>query len=380
MQEERGGTLKVIHVINSLRWECGGPVRSVQGLVAALERCGVEAWILAMTTDAKPWMDGIPHYRMAHATDYAGYKKAIRDLIDEVHPDVVHLHNLWTPDLHAAAVVCRERGIPYVFSPRGTLETWAFNHKWLKKRIAWFLYQRHDLNCAAALHVTVEKEKESCARLGLRPPVLISPNAVNTPKTLPPRNLRADGFRRVLFMARVHMQKGILDFAEAWGRVRPRGWKFEIAGFDEDGSLTKVREIAQRGGYADDFIYAGPQKDEEKWTLYRRADLVVLPTYTENFGMTVVEALYAGVPVLTTKGAPWSELETRRCGWWVENKVEERGRGREWRELDAALREAIALSDEEREAMGRRGRALVDEKYTWDAVGQQMKSAYEGLR
>lgn len=362
--------MKTLHVIGCLDRACGGPVRSVQGLVSALETAGVETWLLSMRTDAKPWMDGVRHFRTACATGFAGYKKAMRDLIAEVRPDIVHLHAIWEMDIHAAAEVCRACGVPYISAPRGMLEPWALRQKALKKKIALALYQRRDLDHAVALHATAQQEKENFERLGLRAPVFISPNGVNVPNALPPRALHEDGCRRVLFMSRIHKKKGLVEFTEAWGRVRPKGWKFEIVGFDEDGSLAKAVEIAKSGGFADDLILSGPLDDDVKWAAYRRADFFVLPTFSENFGIVVAEALYAGLPVLTTKGAPWSELETRKCGWWTEAGVDG---------LVSALKLAIGCTDDERRMMGENGRKLVEAKYTWAAIGRQMKKAYEEL-
>jgi glycosyltransferase involved in cell wall biosynthesis len=102
--------------------------------------------------------------------------------------------------------------------------------------------------------------------------------------------------------------------------------------------------------------------------LLQSASLFVLPTFSENFGIAVAEALAAGVPVITTKGAPWKELETHRCGWWVDVGAEP---------LATAMREAIALSDEQRRAMGKRGRRLVEERYSWPKIAADMKSVYE---
>ena len=124
----------------------------------------------------------------------------------------------------------------------------------------------------------------------------------------------------------------------------------------------------REAGVESEFSFAGPVQEARKWDFFARADLFVLPSFSENFGLVVGEALAAGVPAITTRGTPWQELVTQRCGWWVDVGVEP---------LAAALREAVACSDAERAEMGRRGRRLVEEKYAWPAVARQMKAFYE---
>jgi len=113
--------------------------------------------------------------------------------------------------------------------------------------------------------------------------------------------------------------------------------------------------------------FPGPVRGEEKWTLYRESDLFVLPTHSENFGIVVAEALASGVPALTTTGAPWSVLEDENCGWWVAPDEEA---------VDAALADATSRSESERLAMGRRGRALVEERFSWNPVADAFRRVY----
>ena len=127
---------------------------------------------------------------------------------------------------------------------------------------------------------------------------------------------------------------------------------------------------------APNFIFTGALNDDEKWAAYGRADVFVLPTYSENFGIVVAEALWAGVPVITTHGTPWKDLEDRKCGKWID-LPEEGSNPSAWPALVMALEEMMSLSDDERRQMGERGRRLVEEKYTWAAVVKAMVKGYE---
>ncbi len=116
------------------------------------------------------------------------------------------------------------------------------------------------------------------------------------------------------------------------------------------------------------FQFTGPVEGQAKWDLYRRADLFVLPTFSENFGISVAEALAAGVPVITTHGAPWSALPQHQCGWWVPTGAAP---------LAEALREATSISDDARSAMGARGRQLVQQQFLWPKIAAEMRALYE---
>ena len=286
------------------------------------------------------------------------------------------------------------------------LEPWSLKQKWLKKRIARFLYQDHDLKWAAALHATAESEAVQFRKLGFKNPVIISPNGVNLPSGEGVRSQELGvcgkgSEKRVLFVSRMHPKKGVLELVEAWGRLGVRsqelevsGWKCElvytVSGEFEREYETKVKAKVKELGLEDRFIFTGALSDDEKWEAYARADLFVLPTYSENFGIVVAEALWAGVPVITTKGTPWSDLEgdsklttndyrlTTKSGWWIDLPAEG-SNPFAWEALDEALVSAMTMSDDERRQMGECGHKLVKEKYTWGAVVKNMVAGYEGI-
>jgi len=148
------------------------------------------------------------------------------------------------------------------------------------------------------------------------------------------------------------------------------GWRLVIVGPDEDGHLAEVRRAVREAGLDGQIEFPGEAWGDARWQFYRDADLFVLPTFSENFGLTIAEALACGVPVITTRGTPWQELETRQCGWWIETGVEP---------LVAALKQAMSQPSSELHAMGERGRTLVTERYSWEPIGRQMVEVYRWL-
>ena len=374
--------MKVVHVIQRISCDSGGPSRSVQGLVAGLNAMCVETWLMTLSHGDEPWIDGVTRFVNGGRFE---------EVVQMVGPDIVHLHGLWSMALHRCAAVCRRLGIKYVVAPRGMLEPWSLRQKWLKKRVARWLYQDKDLKCAAALHATAKSEAEQFRKLGFRNPIIVSPNGVNVHKeslVVSRKSLVGDRKRRVLFVSRMHPKKGVLELVEAWAKLSSassvcsvvKDWSCELVytvnGDSEREYEAKVKAKVKESGLEDQFIFTGALNDDEKWKAYARADLFVLPTYSENFGIVVAEALWAGVPVITTKGTPWGELETTKCGKWIDLPAEGSNPSA-WPVLVAALREMMSLSDDERRQMGARGRSLVEEKYTWDAVVKTMLKGYE---
>ncbi len=142
--------------------------------------------------------------------------------------------------------------------------------------------------------------------------------------------------RLALFLSRIHPVKGLHLLVEALRLLRPTGWKFIISG--EGGSYTaEVQRLIRTAGLAHLFEFPGALYGERKWQYYRNADLFLLPSLTENFGIVVLEALACETPVLATTGTPWPELLRYGCGWWVESNVAGIARG-----LDEALASSTA--------------------------------------
>lgn len=288
--------------------------------------------------------------------------------INEWKPEVVHIHGIWSLFFIRAFIWAKRNKLPVVWSPHGSLTPWALNYKRLKKRVALVAYQWLCLRLANLIHVTGEFETPDIRRLKLSNPVVEIPLGVHISDEGIEKNTNAT--RIALFISRVHPIKGLFNLVDAWAQLRPEGWILQLAGPSQDGHIEEVLQRASERGIADSVQYLGEVYDSEKNKKYAEADLFVLPSFSENFGSVVLESLAQGTPVITTKGTPWNELQTRHCGWWIDIGVEP---------LVVALRDAIERSDSERQAMGQNGIQLVLDKYTWSSIGKQMAEAYKNL-
>jgi len=282
-------------------------------------------------------------------------------------PDCVHFHGIWSPKLARRLLLWSKRGVPCVASPHGMLAPWAMSHKWFKKKVAWLLYQKRVLNRAVLLHGTSEYETRQFKKMGLKPPVALIPWGVSLPPVMAEQSVHSN-LRIALFVGRIYPVKGLPMLVEAWAKVRPPGWKMKIVGPDEGGHRVEVETRVRKAKLEADFEFTGSLHDEALRVAYESASLFIQPSYTENFGMAIAEALAHSVPVVTTTGTPWSILPERGCGWWIAPTVDQ---------LAQVLSTATGLDDETLRCMGTRGRELVASEFSWRQTANKMTAAYQ---
>lgn len=362
--------MKVLLTSTSLLADYGGPAFSVSRLATALAEAGARVGLWAAdgsvaTTALLPVTSAVERL--------IGTESEALDRFRE--PDVLHDNGIWLPHNHRLAVLAGKRGIPRVVSTRGMLEPWARSHKRLKKDVAWFLYQRRDLQLARRLITSSATETQNVLPLELGVPVVTVPNGVDVPEERPRHNASETGndagsIRTALFLGRIYPIKGLPMLIEAWARVRPQGWRLRIAGPDEAGHQKQVERVVAAAGLDDVVSFTGPVEPQMKTAAFFDADLFVLPTLSESFGMVVAEALAHGLPVLTTTAAPWEILQQQGCGWSVDPTVDAIAEG---------LRQATSLDRESLREMGSKGRTLVNQEFGWKTVAQLMLSTYQDV-
>jgi len=290
--------------------------------------------------------------------------------------DIIHTHGCWVMPYIYPGWAIRGSKCKLVISPRGTLGAFPLNQSRLKKRIVWILCQRRILQESACIHATCENEYHEIRAAGInKAPVAIIPNGVKLPllsnKTDQYEVEKKQGFSTLLFFGRITPKKGIDILLKAWSaiyKVFPT-WNLVIAGTDERGYRKKMENLAN-GLYLERVQFTGPAYGDDKFKIYRSAQLFVLPTHNENFGMTVAEALAHELPVIVTKGAPWNGIAFHGCGWWIDTGVEP---------LIEALKKALSETPDQLRARGGKGREWMKRDFSWESIGQKMFMTYKWL-
>jgi len=235
--------------------------------------------------------------------------------------DVVHIHGLWTPFEWRAYREGKARGARLVISPHGSLEPWALRHKRVKKLAAWMLYQKGILQQADLLVASTDFERDNFRDLGLTAPIAVIPVGVDTsdhPADLVEPDL-SDREKIVRFLARLSPKKGVPDLLQAWSMIDRHGHELHIHGYGSDSYRAYLEKRIAALKIGAHVKLRGPLYGEEKWRKLQKSSIYVLPSYSENFGITIAEALLSGLPVITSKATPWGELASRGLGWIIDN-------------------------------------------------------------
>lgn len=366
--------MRVIHVVPAIAEEASGPSYSVVRLCESLIAQGQDVTLAALDWAPLPapppflktFPLGLGPRRLGRSP---GMRRWLDDAARQGTADLFHNHSLWMMPNVYPGWVARQQQVPLMVSPRGTLSAWAMSSGSAIKRVFWPWLQKPALAATTCFHATAESEYDDIRRMGFRQPVVIIPNGIDIPD-LVPKILNES--RTLLFLGRVHPKKGVDLLLHAWQVVMTRfpDWDLQIVGPDNGGYLVKMQALAARLRL-ERVVFPGTLYGKEKLCAYREASLFVLPTHSENFGMTVAEALAAGTPAIVTKGAPWGGLEQQQgAGWWIDIGVDP---------LVACLEEALSLSPQNLVKMGQRGRDWMEAEFSWAQVGKRMAETYHWI-
>jgi len=371
----------------------GGVCEASHGLSRALARAGVTVDVV--TSDAtkgaripfgafkeveEPNLRIFPFRYLASEKSCFSFH-AIRVLQKQVpKSDLIHVNGIFTHPVSLGAWFARRQHKPHLIAIRNGLAPWLFNIRRNRKKIGFKLVVQDNLVGADCIHATSVQEICDCRKFGLERPFTIIPNGIDPHyfEHLPAPEVAEVHWPMlrektvVLFLSRLSPQKGLDLLISGWDDIKqkyPEAF-LVIAGPDYMGFSSKVRQWVDRSGYPDSILLTGGIWGEDKLALYSRADMFVLPSYSENFGNVIAEALVCGTPVITTQATPWKDIEKTNCGRWV--PVDRQA-------IMEALGELICMSDGDRMKMGQRGRRLIVENFTWDIAARKMMTVYRAI-
>lgn len=371
--------MNILITIGEMRPEIGGPYYTVNSLAGKLAEFGHSVTLAYL--DFGKTNNELKH-PMVEEVHFPGFwfkalgqnfswslQHRLMKLMRLKKIDVVVDNGIWLYSNYAAIMAAHRMKVPVVVAPRGLMEVGALEYHSWKKKIAWWLYQSRILKKVDMFHACSEKERKSIATLGFSNSiVVVVPNGVGIPDVracFSERNPRV-----ALFLSRVHQTKGVLELVHAWAKVRPEGWILKIAGNGDVGYIDRVKIAIADYGLSDQISILGHVGGLDKANAFIESQLFVLPTYTENFGVVIAEALSYGLPVITTTGAPWALLEECNAGWWVEHGQEP---------LEEALRAATRKTASDLCRMGERGADTVRSNFSWEVCAKQMEKALVSL-
>lgn len=366
--------MRIVHVLPSIEQEASGPSYSVASLSRTMTSAGMASTLIATGPPrVVPGLDllNFPRrrfpYRLGRSPEMYRW---LEERVATKHIDIVHNHSIWMMPNVYPGWATRNTNVPLVVSPRGTFSEWAMRHSQFVKLLFWNGLQKRAIKHAGLFHATAESEYRDIRRLGFRQPVAIIPNGVAISPMLAQDKI--DSHHTLLFLSRIHPKKGLEILLTAWARLQARypNWRLRIVGPGDRQYLRQLGELAT-SLMVERVRFEGPIYGIEKQRAYQSAGLFVLPTHSENFGMAIAEALAAGCPVITTKGAPWSSIPEEGVGWWIDLGVEP---------LQLALEQAMSNSPRTLAQMGAKGQRWMEKDFSWEQAANKMLESYRWLQ
>ncbi len=268
--------LNILHTLAGLKNTAGGSRHATTSLCEALGKQGLNVHIisqddapqddLCVLPDPKHVKTHLLKLRLTYGNFQLYYtpyfSRTVQAVCKKQAIQIIHDNGMWLPCNHSSASIARDLRIPLVIHPHGMLNSNAMNfHAW-KKRIAWKIYQRRDIESAKLFVASSEPEAESIRQIGFNQPIAIIPHGISLPSLDVKR--KDNKIHKAIFLSRIHPIKGLLNLVLAWSKVRPSNWEVIIAGPDEENHRSEVEKAIARERLSDTFIFVGPEYGSEK--------------------------------------------------------------------------------------------------------------------
>ncbi|MCC5637241.1 glycosyltransferase [Nostoc sp. CHAB 5844] len=384
--------MKILHVIPSVASVRGGPSQAVQEIVKELGNFNVDAEIVTTNDNGVDLLD-VPlcqliEYKEVPVQFFPRFSPQIHSIREFAFSskfttwlwqnvskyDLLHIHAIFSYTSTAAMAIARLKGVPYIVRPLGQLCEWSLQQSARKKQIYLDLIERANLQHSQAIHFTSELEQQETNRLNLGVPGFVLPHGLLIPPAIP--NVRISLRQHlnlpldqpiILFLSRLHPKKGLEYLIPALGKLNHHRFTFVVVGSGSSEYKDELESLVDSAGIGDRTHFAGFLEGESKNLFLQGSDLFVLTSHSENFGVAVLEALAAGLPVIVTPGvALASVVEQHKLGYVTPQNVLEIANA-----IDDCLNYPLLAKQ-----MGDRARQFILDKYTWEKITCQMIQIY----
>lgn len=283
--------------------------------------------------------------------------------------DIIHFFGGWDYFSIKLILYAFYKKIKVVISPLGLYEPWSLSQKKIKKKIAWYLYQKYILKKSDLIICSSLEEKKNILKLIKKDNVVSLPHGINKSLTNYKKNFFEGKKKRAIFFSRIHKKKGLIELTTIWCKIKPKNWELIIVGPEEDETKKTVLKIIKDNHNSSIKILQAIFNINEKRKLFLSADFFLLPSYSENFSYSIIEALQFKLPVLTTKFTPWQSIKQHNAGWIVDNLQES---------LEKNLRDIFKLEKKDFEEKSKNCSKLL-KRYYWDNLINKYLRKYKNL-
>lgn len=388
--------MKVLHVIPSVASIRGGPSKAIFEMSASLRNHhNIEVEIVTTNDNGTDLLDvpleqkisyqGVPvrffsrfSPPLASIREFAFSSGLTKWLwLNIQNYDLIHVHAIFSYPSTIAMTIARIRKVPYIVRPLGQLCQWSLQQSARKKQIYLNLIERSNLNHSQALHITSSQEQQEVSSLNLNTPSFVLPHGLSIPPTIPnAREQLRENLKLpldepiILFLSRLHHKKGLDYLIPALSKLTDYRFTFVLAGNGSPEYEAEIESLLKTSNIRNRTHIVGFVQGEIKDLLMQGSDLFALTSHSENFGIAVLEALAAGLPVLVTPGVALASIvQENKFGYVTQLDIS----------TIASVLEKYLTNPQEAKKMGDRARQFVLDNYTWDTIATKMIDVYTSI-
>lgn len=368
--------MKIAHVVTHINSEASGPSYSVPSLARHLDFAGGEVIIHCIKSGkfARSVYEKIIQNksRISFFNNYGFSLSLLKALINGKY-DIYHSHGIWHFTSLFAHIAAKRNIAPHIISPRGMLDEPVLKYSRFKKKIIWALFQNYVLKECTAFHATSMNEASAIRSLGFNQPIIILPNGIDITTDEQLKNLLSHKpkyqARYCLSLGRIHPKKNLKALIIAFAHLEKiiPDCVLKIVGPNEGSHAEELVQLVNKLQLSNRVQILPAVFGDEKKALMANASLFILPTFSENFAMTVAESLELSTPVICSTGAPWEKIADIECGDWVDPDPNS---------LAESIKAYFASSTQFQKESGQRGRQWMHKEFSWSQISKSMFEEY----